>query len=82
MLFSCLVFNVLYGFSCVEKGYILAVFIYIQMTSKTRIRSFRIPIHLDEKLIEKTRQKGYRRPSDYIRELIRRDLVEETENNG
>ena len=46
------------------------------MKTKTKIRAFRIPLEIDEKIIEKAKRDGFLRPSDYLRELVRKDVIE------
>jgi Arc/MetJ-type ribon-helix-helix transcriptional regulator len=47
------------------------------MEAKSRTRAFRIPLDLDRKVDEKAKKDGFMRPSDYLRELVRKDIVEE-----
>ena len=46
-------------------------------TKKTKSRAFRVPVELDEKIVEKAKRDGFMRPSDYLRELVRKDIIEE-----
>ncbi len=44
---------------------------------KTRTRAFRLPKELDKKVVEKAEKMGFISPSEYIRELVRNELMKE-----
>jgi len=65
------------SYGITHHGILFKVFAFqLSMTPRSKTRAFRIPLELDVKVVEKAKQDGFMRPSDYLRELVRKDIME------
>jgi predicted DNA-binding protein len=49
----------------------------METKEQTKPRAFRLPIKLDDELVEKSKNLGFLSPSEYLRSLIRKELEKE-----